>query len=502
MIAIYCRQSIDKKDSISIEQQEKYCKKRILINDNITYTTYKDKGYSGGNIKRPGFANLLKDIKNGNVSKVVVYKVDRISRSLKDFIDIYSAFEKYNVEFESCSEQFDTSTAMGKATLQIIMVFAELERNMIKKRVSDNFYERGKKGLFLAGVAPFGYKKIPSVLDNINTHVLKADEAQSNIVRFIYQKYAETKSLGDVVKQLNRKGYKTNRNKNFQSVAVRRILRNPVYVRANADVYIYLESKGAKINQPIDDFVGLYGCTVYSKRQGKSIAKFSTYKGEFVQMNLHEGIIDADLWLEIQRELDKNKPISNSGRGTNTWLTGLTKCSYCNMGVSVVNGQKNGKRYVNCGGRKNKICYERKKAITFDEIEDSVKQDLIDHIKYFEFTKIERNSQYQKEKNHLKIQLKKIKNEIENLINKIPMANEKVMSYINEKVNELDQQQINIQNQINLLKNNEFENISDEVIKSTLTNWNNLTFEDKKLIARTFIEKVIVYDDRLDIIYK
>ncbi len=500
MIAIYCRQSIDKKDSISIEQQEEYCKKRIF--DNINVKTYKDKGYSGGNTKRPGFINLLKDIKKGNISKVIVYKVDRISRSLKDFIDIYSDFEKYNVEFESCSEQFDTSTAMGKATLQIIMVFAELERNMIKKRVTDNFYERGKKGLFLAGVAPFGYKKVPTVIDNINTHILEADLCQSEIVKFIYEEYAKTKSLGDVVKQLNRKGYHTNRGKNFQGVSVRRILRNPVYVRANADVYMYLESRGAQINQPIDDFVGRYGCTVYSKRAGKTKAKFSTYAGEFVQMNLHEGIIDADLWLEVQYELDKNKPISNSGRGTHTWLTGLTKCGYCGLSVTVVNGQKNGKRYINCGGRKSKICYERKKSITFDSIEDNVKYDLINHIKNFEFTKIERNLQSQKEKNKIKIQLKKVQDEIESLINKIPMANEKVMKYINEKVELLEQQRCVLQNQLNVIKNNNFESISDDMIRATLTNWDNLSFEDKKLIASTFVEKVIIYDDRLDIVYK
>ena len=98
MIAIYCRQSIDKKDSISIEQQEEYCKRRII--DNAIFKVYKDKGYSGGNIKRPEFTRLLKDIKDGKISKVVVYKVDRISRSLKDFIDIYNDFERYNVEFE------------------------------------------------------------------------------------------------------------------------------------------------------------------------------------------------------------------------------------------------------------------------------------------------------------------------------------------------------------------------------------------------------------------
>lgn len=500
MVAIYCRQSIDKKDSISIEQQEEWCKKRLF--ENTDFKVYKDKGYSGANTKRPGFVTLLKDVEKGRISKVIVYKVDRISRSLKDFIDIYSDFEKHNVEFESCSEQFDTSTAMGKATLQIIMVFAELERNMIKKRVTDNFYERGKKGLFLAGVAPFGYKKVPKIIDNINTHVLESDLYQSEIVKFIYEEYVKIKSLGDIVKQLNKRGYKTNRDKSFQSVSVRRILRNPVYVRANADVYTYLESRGAKINQSIDDFVGLYGCTVYSRREGKTKAKFSTYDGEIVQMNQHEGIIDADLWLEVQYELDKNKPISNSGKGTHTWLTGLTKCGYCGLGVSVVNGQINGKRYINCGGRKSKICYERKKSITFDDIEANVKHDLIRYIENFQFTKIERSIEFEKEKNKLKIQLKKVQDEIENLINKIPMANENVMKYINEKVEQLEQQRNTIQSQLHIIKNKNSEEISNDIIRATLTDWDNLSFDDKKLIANTFIKKVVVYDDRLDIVYK
>ncbi len=499
MVAIYCRQSVDKKDSISIEQQEKYCKNRI--DENIPCKTYKDKGYSGGNTNRPCFNELMKDIKNGKITKVIVYKVDRISRSLKDFVDIYSDFEKYNVEFESCSEQFDTSTAMGKATLQIIMVFAELERNMIKKRVTDNFYERGKKGLFLAGVAPYGYNKVPAVIDGINTHILEINEEQAEIVRYIYKEYAANKSLGYVVKKLNNKGYKTNRGNTFDSGAVRRILRNPVYVRADADVYMYLESKGAKINQPIDDFIGVYGCTVYSNRKSKNRSKFSTYENENVQLNQHEGIIDSDLWLSIQNELNKNKPISNSGKGTHTWLTGLTKCGYCGLGVSVVNGQRNGKRYINCGGRKKKACYERTSAITFDDIEDAVKEELINHIKEFEFTKVEHNADIQIQENELKIRLKNIQNEIDEYVLQIPKASEKVMQLINEKVESMIQQRSEIQNQLIALQKNSYENISEETVKKALTDWDNLSFEDKKLIAQTFIEKVVIYNDDIKIYY-
>lgn len=468
----------------------------------IKDSVYIDKGYSGGNTNRPEFLELLKDVKNGNISKVIVYKVDRISRSLKDFVDIYSDFEKYNVEFESCSEQFDTSSAMGKATLQIIMVFAELERNMIKKRVTDNFYERGKKGLFLAGVEPFGYKKIPCVIDGINTHMLEADVYQSEIVQFIYNKYIEEKSIGSVVNELNSKGYKTNRDKGFTNVAVRRILRNPVYVRSNADVYMYLESRGAVINQPIDDFIGVYGCTVYSKRDNKSRAKFSDYSGENVQMNLHQGIIDADLWLAVQHELDKNKPISNSGKGTHTWLTGLTKCGYCGLGISVVNGQRDGKRYINCGGRKNKNCYGRKRHITFDEIEKVVENESIAYIKAFQFTKIEKNNNRSKEENDLKIKIKKIQDEIDNLIDKVSMANEDVMKLINKRVKSLTVQRQELLMRIAAFSSDDLQLLSDEVLKKALTDWGKLSFGEKKLIANTFISNIIITDEEVRINYK
>ena len=267
MIAIYCRQSVDKKDSISIEQQEQAC---IAFTFGNAYKVFKDKGFTGANTNRPAFVEMMSQVRSRQVTKVIVYKVDRISRSLQDFVGIYGEFEKYGVEFVSCNEQFDTSNAMGKATLQIIMVFAELERSMIQKRVHDNFYERAKKGLFLAGVAPFGYKKIPVTIDGIHTHKLEADEKQIEIVKMIYSDYLMTRSLGAVVKKLNACGISTNRGNYFSSVTIARLLRNPVYVRADADVYLYLKSKGASMNQPIEDYIGVFGCTIYGERKSKT----------------------------------------------------------------------------------------------------------------------------------------------------------------------------------------------------------------------------------------
>ena len=127
--AIYSSQPADRKDSISIEGQIEFCK-------------YELRGGSFKNTDRPKFHELLADIKRGLIKKVVVYKLDRISRSILDFATMMETFQAYNVEFVSSTEKFDTSPPMGRAMLNICIVFAQLEQKTIQKRVTDAYYSR------------------------------------------------------------------------------------------------------------------------------------------------------------------------------------------------------------------------------------------------------------------------------------------------------------------------------------------------------------------------
>ena len=154
--AIYGRQSIDKKDSISIESQFEFCRYELKGGEG---REYKDKGYSGKNIERPDFQRLLQDIKLRLIKRVIVYKLDRISRSIVDFAKLMELFKQYNVEFVSCTEKFDTSTPMGRAMLNICIVFAQLERESIQMRVQDAFYSRCTKGYYMRGRTPYGFDK-------------------------------------------------------------------------------------------------------------------------------------------------------------------------------------------------------------------------------------------------------------------------------------------------------------------------------------------------------
>ena len=159
MDAIYARQSVDKADSLSIQGQIDLCRQKA----GETFQVYQDKGYSGKNTNRPAFQRMMEDVERGLIQKIIVYRLDRFSRSIADFGRLWETLRKHDVEFVSINETFDTSTPMGRAMLNIIMVFAQLERETTAERVRDNYYQRAKLGSWPGGPAPYGFSigKLP-----------------------------------------------------------------------------------------------------------------------------------------------------------------------------------------------------------------------------------------------------------------------------------------------------------------------------------------------------
>ena len=185
--AIYGRQSVDRKDSISIESQIEFCKYELRGGN---FRKYTDKGYSGKNTDRPKFQELMADIRRGLIKRVVVYKLDRISRSILDFATMMETFQEYNVEFVSSTEKFDTSTPMGRAMLNICIVFAQLERETIQKRVTDAYYSRCQHGFHMSGAAPYGFQLEPTTIEGIRTKMMKPDPETADIAK-LYRTVAE-----------------------------------------------------------------------------------------------------------------------------------------------------------------------------------------------------------------------------------------------------------------------------------------------------------------------
>ena len=262
--AIYARQSVDKKDSISIESQIEFCKYELKGGN---CKEYKDKGYSGKNTERPQFQQLMRDIESGLVRKVVVYKLDRISRSILDFAKMMDFFQKYEVEFVSSTEKFDTSTPMGRAMLNICIVFAQLERETIQKRVQDAWYSRCQRGFKMGGKAPYGFHTEPIKMDGINTKKLVVNQDEAANIRLMFEMYAQsTTSYGDITRYFAEQGILFH-GKELIRPTLAQMLRNPVYVQADLDVYEFFKSQGAVLVNDVADFTGMNGCYLYQGRE-------------------------------------------------------------------------------------------------------------------------------------------------------------------------------------------------------------------------------------------
>ncbi len=193
---------------------------------------YDDGAYSGGNTDRPAFQRLLKDIKNGKVDCVVVYKADRISRSLFDFTSILNLFDENKVSFTSVTESFNTATASGRLMLGMIMSFAQYERELASERVRDKIGASKKKGMWMGGNPSIGY--------DIDDKKLIINEEEAKVVRALFNLFIETESVTETARDLNLSGFTTKirisgkgrlqKGGNFNKKNVRRILENPVYV--------------------------------------------------------------------------------------------------------------------------------------------------------------------------------------------------------------------------------------------------------------------------------
>ena len=261
--AIYGRQSVDRKDSISIESQIEFCKYELRGGN---FRKYTDKGYSGKNTDRPKFQEMMADIRRGLIKRVVVYKLDRISRSILDFATMMETFQEYNVEFVSSTEKFDTSTPMGRAMLNICIVFAQLERETIQKRVTDAYYSRCQHGFHMSGAAPYGFQLEPTTIEGIRTKMMKPDPETADIAKLMFEMYSQPGiSFGDIARYFADEGILIY-GKEMKRGFISQLLRNPIYAQADLDMYEFFKSQGTVVVNEATDFAGTNGCYLYQGR--------------------------------------------------------------------------------------------------------------------------------------------------------------------------------------------------------------------------------------------
>jgi site-specific DNA recombinase len=164
---------------------------------------YDDPAFSGGNLARPALQRLLKDIDAGRIDVIVVYKIDRLTRSLADFAKLVEAFDAKSISFVAVTQQFNTTTSMGRLTLNVLLSFAQFERELSSERVRDKVAASRRKGKWTGGTVPLGY--------DARNKKLVINKTEAETVRYIFKRYLELKSFGKLVEDLDAKGIVTKR---------------------------------------------------------------------------------------------------------------------------------------------------------------------------------------------------------------------------------------------------------------------------------------------------
>lgn len=453
--AIYARQSVDKKDSLSIRGQVELCRKEV----EGEFRVYQDRGFSGKDTARPSFQRMMVEVQQGQISRIVVYRLDRFSRSIADFGRVWELLQQRGVEFSSVSERFDTSTPMGRAMLHIIMVFAQLERETIAQRVRDNYYQRVQQGSWMGGPAPYGFCIVRRQEQGRSYPVAEPD-GRADGVRRIYELYAQPEqSLGSVAMQLSQEGDPGPHGKGWDSASLSRLLRNPVYVQADEAVWQYYQQRDVKMAAKKEDFDGTRGGLLVGKRGG-SLPDMT------LSLSAGQGIVPSYLWLKCQKKLEHNRQMKRTGRGSHSWLSGLLRCGGCGYAVQVV--ATGGRRYLRCSGRSNRHVCTQHLSAGIDCLEQAVEQELIHLLGEDETVRKE---------------WEEICAKIQRLLYAVEQSDDITFAYYDAILRRLHEQKRQLEQQM----------------QQQVQAW---SVEQKYQAAQLLVEKILVWPDRAEVFWK
>lgn len=300
--AVYTRKSSEEgleQEFNSLDAQREACEAYIASQRSEGWVPvrdhYDDGGISGGTLERPALQRLLADIEEGLIDVVVVYKIDRLSRSLMDFSKLVEVFDRNDVTFVSITQSFNTTTSMGRLTLNILLSFAQFEREVTAERIRDKFAASRAKGIFMGGVPPLGY--------DVQSRKLIVNEAAAANVRYIFQRFSEVGSGTTILRELAQRGITTRQGKPITKGFLYRLLNNRAYL-------------------------------------GEAVHKGKSYPGE------HDAIIDQDVWDAVRTILKESPRVraNRSRANTPALLKGLL-WGADGAAFSPTHTRKNGKLY-------------------------------------------------------------------------------------------------------------------------------------------------------------
>lgn len=491
-IAIYARQSVEKEGSISIETQIDWCKSRLNPDEQVMpLKVYVDEGKSGGNIDRAGFQDMMKDVRKGRVAKIVIYKLDRISRSMNDFINMWQEFKKYGVVLSSAQESFDTNSPLGEMLLKMLILFAEFERESIIKRVRDACDSRAELGLYAGGKVPYGYTLADCTIQGIATKKYTVVPEEAEVVKLMFDLCSQGYNLTRIHKHLKSEGICARDGEAFTVARIADILRNCVYVKADVAVYDYFKERNINIINDVEMYDGSHSIYEYGKsRHDRKLGDLSDMK---LIIAPHEGFIDSSVWIRCQEILGKNRQVSPDTSSKRSWIKGLVKCAKC--GSAMVTTIYKDTVYFNCYNRRTKGKCKGPNCVVYAEsLENYIYKCICDKLKGFKKCDGKYSEKNTAEANDIRIKLRKIEQEEQNIANTLTNSslNKSLIDILSSKADSLSKEREALRQKLETLTS---EDIHYSDLPSLINRWYKAKYSERNMVARTLIDSIYVYEN-------
>ncbi len=492
--AIYVRRSVSDKDkennSLSIDSQIADCIKSLKEGEE--YRIYCDDGKSGKDVKhRPAFQQMMTDARDGLINRIIVKKYDRFSRNMREYLNVTDTLDGYGVSVKSLTEPFDTETKEGRMMRNTLLNFAEFERETIAGRVADAYNTRSlETGFYQGGKYYYGYMPERRTINGKNGSVLVPSD-KADVVRMAYQIYKSPEaSLADVFAYFRDNGIDVNKTdkSNMDRSHFSRILKSPLYVRADKDVYQFFISKGYEVVDDVEAYDGFHGCFRHKKPDGS----------EYIKVGYHEGLVDAETWLAVQDKKSHNKRIPNNNAAKSSWLVGLAKCGHCHYALSLmyswnVSKTKQWRYFGDHGAYKASGCVKKRLQIRPDEVEQVVFAAMKERLENLVIAKAEQQRP-DAEAESIRAEILRFEDEIRKLMDKLADADAVLFEYIQKRVNSLHAQKSELEAKLHA-KSRKHKRIDVAPLADPMSRWDSLTVDEKHALATTMIDVVYVSDE-------
>lgn len=455
--AIYVRVSTEEqvKEGYSLDAQEDRLRAYCISQEWEVVKVYRDEGKSAKDLERPELQKLLRDMKSGLVDVVLVYRLDRLTRSVLDLYKLLEEFEKYEVKFKSATEVYDTTTAIGRLFITLVAALAQWERENLAERVKMGMAKMVALGKWSGGTSPYGYE-----YKNGCFHII---HHEAELVKKMF-KMARTKGMDGIAKNLNKDGYRTRKGTEFHGFTVQYIVRNPFYIGK-----MRFNDERFQIRKSLDE-------------------------QQLYDSDLIEPIIDEDEFWDLQKILDKRKDKKGKGRTGGFYFTSILKCGKCGRamtGTSNKIGNKHVKFYRCQGKVKGSLC-------NMPNIkEDNLVKEIVGNFEQYVWGILQPKKVEEKQDDNtadIEAELKNIAKQTEKY--KLMFVNDLIdIDELNGKIHQLRQREKELKMELNKEDDSGKNMNTDDInglVESFPQLWEISTDEERKLLLASIFDEIVV----------